>query len=123
MNLKSTLALGSLLIASVFSAQVMALGSVSGYVCSAAYTAQNNAWFGNDGYVTVRLYNNQNCAGSYVGTYRYHSASAAQSGYSFTQSERRTLYSSMQTAANSGNRVTLFVSSDNGIFHTTVRPY
>lgn len=111
------------LVASLYSSQALALGTVSGYVCRVAYTAQNNVWFGSDGYVTAYLYSGSTCSGSYLGTYRYHSSNAAQVGYNFSQPERRTLYSSLQKAAYNGSLVSLFVSDDNGVFHTTIRAY
>jgi len=110
----------AVLIMGVFTSPAFALKSVTGYVCQTTYTAQNNVWFGSDGYVTVRMYSGADCSGTYQGNFYYHSSGASNQGYVFSEAERRTLFAVMQKASFNDRRVNLFTSDQNGIFHSTV---
>lgn len=109
----------AVLLMGLFSAPAFAFKNITGYVCQTVYTAQANVWFGNDGYVRVRVYDGPDCAGNYLGTFNYHSTGAANQGYVFTEAERRALFRAMQQASYQDRKINLFTSDDNGIFHST----
>ncbi|WP_164007830.1 hypothetical protein [Pyxidicoccus trucidator] len=93
--------------------------TVSGYVCSATYTRQNNVFYGN-GWVQVQVYAAPGCTGGVVGTYQYLGSGASNSGYQHSEAERLQLFQQANQAATQGTRVSLFIESVGGaILHTT----
>ncbi|MCY1016668.1 hypothetical protein [Pyxidicoccus sp. MSG2] len=95
------------------------LVTVSGYVCSATYTRQNNVSYG-QGYVQVQVHNSPGCTGGVVGTYVYLGAGAANGGYQHSEAERLEFFERATTAATQGTRLSLYIESvGGGIFNTT----
>ncbi|QSQ20053.1 hypothetical protein JY651_32900 [Pyxidicoccus parkwayensis] len=92
--------------------------TVTGYVCSAMYTRQNNVGYG-QGYVTVQVHNGPGCTGGVVGTYQYLGTGAANTGYQYSEAERLQLFDTARTAATQGTRVNLFIESVGGAIYQT----
>lgn len=93
--------------------------TVTGYVCSASYTKQNNVFYG-QGYVQVQVHNAPGCTGGVVGTYQYQGSGASNGGYQHSEAERLDLFDRATAAATQGTRITLYVESvGGGIFTTT----
>lgn len=95
--------------------------TVSGYVCSATYTRQNNVFYG-QGWVQLQVLTGPGCSGAVVGSYFYLGSGASNSGYQHTEAERLQLFQQATQAATQGTRVSLFIESVGGaILQTTYR--
>ncbi|WP_163996366.1 hypothetical protein [Pyxidicoccus caerfyrddinensis] len=93
--------------------------TVTGYVCSATYTKQNNVFYG-QGYVSIQVHNAPGCTGGVVGTYQYLGSGASNGGYQHSEAERLQLFDRATTAATQGTHINLLVESvGGGIFTTT----
>jgi len=87
--------------------------TVSGYVCSAMYTRQNNLFFG-QGFVQVHVYAGPGCTGGSLGTYQYQGPGASNAGYQHSEAERLQLFQQATQAATQGTHVNLSVESAGG---------
>jgi hypothetical protein len=96
-----------------------ALTDINGYVCSAMYTRQNNAVFG-QGYVRLQITSAAECSGSFLGTFYYLGSGATVSGSQFSESERLHLFGQATKSSKDRTRVNLVVEPNGGgIFQTT----
>jgi hypothetical protein len=96
-----------------------ALTDINGYVCSAMYTRQNNALFG-QGYVRLQITSAAGCGGSFLGEFYYLGSGATVPGFQFNENERLHLFGQATKSSKDRTRVNLFVETNGrGIFHTT----
>ncbi len=93
--------------------------NINGYVCSAMYTRQNNAVFG-QGYVRLQITSAAGCSGSFLGTFYYLGSGATVSGSQFSESERLHLFGQATKSSKDRTRVNLVIEpKGGGIFQTT----